>query len=75
MILGFLIGLYTAKTQSASGNLLIQWAGIVSLVIGMIVMLGGRGVSGLPGGLLTGFGLGTTAGSIIWPPSSSATFT
>jgi hypothetical protein len=70
MILGFVFGLYAANSQSASGNLLIEWGGIVSLIIGIIVMLGGKGVSGIPGGLLTGFGLGATAGSMLWPPTA-----
>ncbi len=69
MMAGFIVGIYAAYTQTETGNMLIEYLGLLSLVIGIIVMFGRRGVSGLPGGFLTGFGLGTTAGSFLWPPA------
>ena len=68
-IVGFFLGLLAANSESATGNTLIQVGGLISLIAGIGFLLGGRGIVGLPGGFLTGFGLGATAGSIIWPPT------
>ena len=66
---GFILGMYEASLQSATGNTLIQTAGIISLVLGLFLMLVRRNaIIGMPGGLITGFGLGATLGTYIWPP-------
>gem|GEM_PF-3335308 len=71
MMLGFLVGLIVAHSQSPTGNHLIQYIGLALLVIGLFAMFNKRTVSGVGGGLLTGFGLGATLGGYLWPPSTA----
>jgi hypothetical protein len=68
-IVGFFIGVLVARSQSMTGNDFIEIAGLISLVFGIGFMLGGKGATGVGGGLLTGFGLGASLGSFLWPPS------
>ena len=67
-LLGFIIGLYAANTQSGTGNTAIQATGLISLLFGILFMFGGLGATGVGGGFLAGFGYGASAGSYLWPP-------
>jgi hypothetical protein len=56
---GFIVGYLLAKGQAAGG--LISTVGLFSLIVGIVTMVTRRSpVIGVPGGLLTGFGLGAT---------------
>jgi len=57
---GFIAGLFVTKEQWAPD--FIKTVGFISLVVGIITMVTRRSpVIGVPGGLLTGFGIGVDA--------------
>ena len=66
--IGFYIGALIQHMSTAEGNNIITILGYFSLLSGVAWMAGGSGVVGVPGGLLTGFGLGVTGAALFWPP-------
>ena len=63
---GFIAGVFVTKEQWAENWApdFIKTVGFISLVVGIITMVTRRSpVIGVPGGLLTGFGLGVDAAS------------
>ena len=68
-IVGFFFGALVQHMSTAGGNNLITILGYLSLLSGVAWMAGGSGVVGVPGGLLTGFGLGVTGAALFWPPT------
>ena len=62
--LGFIAGYFVTKEQWAEpwAPDFIRTVGFISLVVGIVTMVVRRSpVNGVPGGLLTGFGLGVDA--------------
>jgi len=61
-ILGFIIGVIVTKEQWAPD--FIKMVGFFLLLVGIVTMIVRRSpIIGVPGGLLTGFGLGVDAAS------------
>ena len=67
MFAGFAMGVVIPTFKSASGNSFIQIIGLLSLLIGIMGMVGKSPVKGPAGGLLTGLGLGITLGTFMFP--------
>lgn len=65
MMAGFVVGIIIAAGQSTQGLGIVQILGLVSFVVGFLGMFGKLPIKGVPGGLLTGFGLGTYAGAFL----------
>lgn len=66
--IGFTFGLFLVSNPSQNANTLIHLAGYLSLTVGVILIITRKlPIKGVPGGLLTGFGLGTTLGSFLFP--------
>lgn len=63
MLMGFVVGYFTATGKTSSGSFTIQFVGIACLAMGIMSMFARNPINGRLGGLLTGFGLGATIAS------------
>lgn len=64
-IVGFLIGLLMTYDHTVGANALVEILSFILIISGLTSMVNQGGITGIPGGLLTGFGLGVSVGNFV----------